>query len=82
MKYKRQTTSEVRGGLCSEEKRKHLLRKRYHENVNFREHKLKTAFERYSHDAEFKANVRQVSKERYQSDKEYQRKTKKRSVQM
>lgn len=61
------------------EKRKLSLRKRYKDDVQYRDKKLKTAFDRYMDDDEFKANVRNVGKQRYNFDIEYKTKTRERS---
>eukprot|EP00105_Crassostrea_gigas_P011512 XP_011427210.1 PREDICTED: uncharacterized protein LOC105328139 [Crassostrea gigas] len=63
----------------SAEKRKQSLRKKYQEDREFREKKLKTAFVRYLEDEEFQANIRNLSKQRYSTDVEYKMKTKERS---
>lgn len=78
MKQERESKSDLHGRSCGVEKRKTSQRQRYHEDVEFRENKLKAAFIRYSEDEQFQANVRRVSKERYRNDIEYKNRTKKR----
>lgn len=72
----RQLSSKMQKTDSSAEKRKQSLRKKYHEDREFREKKLKTAFVRY---LEFQANIRNQSKQRYSTDVEYKMKTKERS---
>lgn len=62
------------------EKRKLSLRKKYKDDVQYRDQKLKAALDRYLDDDEFKANVRNVSKQRYTFDIEYKTRTKERSI--
>lgn len=78
MKQERESKSDMQGRSCAVETRTISQRKRYHEDVEFRENKLKAASIRYSEDEQFQANVRRVSKERYINDIEYQNRTKKR----
>lgn len=80
MKQKRGSKSEMQERSCRVEKRKNSQRKRYHEDVEFREKKLKAAFVRYFEDEEFQANIRQVSKERYKNNIKYQNRTKKKEL--
>lgn len=68
----RQLSSKMQKTYSSTEKRKH-------EDREFREKKLKTAFVRYLEDEEFQANIRNQSKQRYSTDVEYKMKTKERS---
>lgn len=57
-----------------------FLKRKNREDQNYREKKLKTAFERYNKDEEFQENVRFVSKQRYHTDNLYQNKAKLRST--
>lgn len=77
MKQERESKSNLHGRSCGIEKRKTSQRQRYHEDVEFRENKLKAAFIRYSEDEQFQANVRRVSKKRYRNDIEYKNNEKK-----
>ncbi|XP_062615266.1 uncharacterized protein LOC134277003, partial [Saccostrea cucullata] len=76
MQERRQATSKVQKISNASEKRRQSLRKRYQEDVQFREKKMK----RYLNDAEFQANVKLVSKTKYYNDSEYHSRTKKRSI--
>ncbi|XP_062618494.1 uncharacterized protein LOC134280069 [Saccostrea cucullata] len=79
MQDSRQANPTVQKISSASEKRRQSLRRRYQEDVQFREKKLKSAFQRYINDAEFQANVKQVSKTKYCNDSEYHSKTKMRS---
>lgn len=61
------------------ENRRRFLRKRYNDDIQFREKKLKAASKKYLGDEEFQANVKNLSKQRYYNDVEYNTKTKERS---
>lgn len=75
----RQTSSGIPDEWCNAEKRRRSLRKRYNDDIQFREKKLKAASNRYLSDEEFQANVKNLSKQRYYNDVEYNAKTKERS---
>ncbi|XP_065942854.1 uncharacterized protein [Magallana gigas] len=79
MRNTRQSLSGTKQKHSDAEKRKLSLRKKYKDDVLYRDKKLKAAFVRYLSDEEFKANVKTVSKQRYNYDIEYKTKTKERS---
>ncbi|XP_062579086.1 uncharacterized protein LOC134241009 [Saccostrea cucullata] len=80
MQEKRQSTSEMQGKVSAAERRKHTLRKRYHEDKQYKEKKLKVASIRYATDDDFKENVKKKSFDKYVIDDEYKENTKKRSI--
>lgn len=75
----RQTSSGISEKSCNAENRRRSLRKRYNDDIQFRENKLKAASKKYLGDEEFQANVKNLSKQRYNNDVEYNTKTKERS---
>lgn len=79
MQEKRLRPPEKQENDNNAERRKRSLRKRYKDDVQFREKKLKLAFDRYLGDEEFKANVRNHSLQKYHSDIAYNTKTNERS---
>lgn len=75
----RQKTKEVPKESSENENRKQSLRRRYQDDTEFREQKLKTASIKYLDDDVFQSNLKLNSRKRYHDDLEYQINTKKRS---
>lgn len=75
----RQTLPETENKTRYVEKRKQSLRKRYQEDLKYRDKKLKSCSEKYLNSEKFQANLKLLSKQRYHYDIEYQNKTKIRS---
>lgn len=73
----RQKTKEDPKKLSTNENRKQSLRRRYQDDTEFREKKLKTASVRYLDDDVFQSNLKLNSRKRYHNDLEYQINTKK-----
>lgn len=68
----RQKTKEVPKKSSENENRKQSLRRRYQDDTEFREQKLKTASIRYLDDDVFQSNLKLNSRKRYHDDLEYQ----------
>lgn len=75
----RQTLQEKENKTRYAEKRKESLRKRYHEDLEFRNKKLKLSSAKYLNSEKFQANAKLRSKQKYHNDIEYQNRTKNRS---
>ena len=62
------------------EKRKQSMKRRYQEDSNYRDKKLKSAYDRYRKDEDYQANVRLLGRKRYHCDIVYQTRKKQNSI--
>lgn len=60
--------------------KREMFRKKYRENVDFRNEKLRKTLQRYKEDDEFRMSVKDKKKKRYQNDPEFRYTTRPRSM--
>lgn len=81
MQEKRQLTKHVQQKSSTSEIRKQSLRKKYQEDAQFREKKLKSASVRYLDDDAFQANVKLINRKRYHEKSDQYQKQKQENIQ-